>query len=131
MTSGVKFYSGTGWNHEDRLPHEAALWGVGTTAPYGHDGRSNTLKDVIFADGVSASLADAFALVAAGTGMNSVLDLLNSWSCFLQTIQPSTLDPSDPTKPQLPASGSGPGIKLGVLFNNPTIRNRDARDFCS
>src|SRR5262249_11734864 len=39
-----------------------ALWGVGTTGPYGHDGRSTTLNDVILRHGGEAKTArDAFA----------------------------------------------------------------------
>ena len=33
------------------------LWGVGTTAPYGHDGRSGTLEDVILRHGGEAQAA--------------------------------------------------------------------------
>ena len=39
-----------------------ALWGVGNTAPYGHDGRSMNLKDVILRHGGEAQAArDDFA----------------------------------------------------------------------
>src|SRR5450755_3035720 len=34
-----------------------ALWGVGTTGPYGHDGRSSTLNDVILRHGGEAKAA--------------------------------------------------------------------------
>ena len=38
------------------------LWGVGTTAPYGHDGRSINLTEVILRHGGEAQRArDAFA----------------------------------------------------------------------
>ena len=38
------------------------LWGVGSTAPYGHDGRSITLEEVILRHGGEAQAArDAFA----------------------------------------------------------------------
>ena len=41
------------------------LWGVGTTAPYGHDGRSINLAEVILRHGGEAQAArDAFAALA-------------------------------------------------------------------
>src|SRR5262245_43893136 len=42
------------------------LWGVGSTAPYGHDGRSVNLTEVILRHGVEAQAArDAFAALEA------------------------------------------------------------------
>jgi CxxC motif-containing protein (DUF1111 family) len=41
------------------------LWGVGSTAPYGHDGRSMTLDDVILRHGGESQAArDAYAKLA-------------------------------------------------------------------
>ena len=42
------------------------LWGVGTTAPYGHDGRSINLKEVILRHGGEAQAArNAFAALSS------------------------------------------------------------------
>ena len=44
------------------------LWGVGTTAPYGHDGRSINLTEVILRHGGEAQAArDAFARLSSAT----------------------------------------------------------------
>ena len=96
-----------------------ALWGVGSTGPYGHDGRSMTLTSVILRHGGEAQTQrDAFAALSPGD-MNSLLTFLNSLILFPPDDTASTLDPADPTKPNFPQYGHG-SIKLGVLFNDPT-----------
>jgi cytochrome c2 len=95
------------------------LWGVGTTGPYGHDGRSNTLNDVILRHGGEAQAArDAFAALKTND-LNNLLAFLNSLVLFPPDDTASTLDPPDPTKANFPQFGHG-SIKLGVLFNDPT-----------
>jgi hypothetical protein len=95
------------------------LWGVGSTGPYGHDGRSNTLTDVILRHGGEALAArDAFAALKPGQS-NAVLAFLNSLVLFPPDDTASTLDPADPTKENFPQFGHG-SIKLTVLFNDPT-----------
>ena len=45
------------------------LWGVGSTAPYGHDGRSINLREVILRHGGEAQAArDAFAALPERCG---------------------------------------------------------------
>ena len=96
-----------------------ALWGVGSTAPYGHDGRSMTLTAVILRHGGEAQAQrDAFAALGAAD-MSSLLAFLNSLVLFPPDDTASTLDPADPTKPNFPQFGHG-SIKLGVLFNDPS-----------
>jgi hypothetical protein len=96
-----------------------ALWGVGSTGPYGHDGRSTSLTAVILRHGGEAQAQrDAFATLGPGD-MNSLLAFLNSLVLFPPDDTASTLDPADPTKPNFPQFGHG-SIKLGVLFNDPT-----------
>ena len=95
------------------------LWGVGTTAPYGHDGRSNTLTDVILRHGGEAQAArDAFAGLRTYQ-MNDLLLFLNSLVLFPPDDTASSLDPADPTKQYFPQFGHG-SIKLTVLFNDPS-----------
>ena len=95
------------------------LWGVGSTGPYGHDGRSNTLTDVILRHGGEAQAArDAFAALKPNQA-NSLLAFLNSLVLFPPDDTASTLDPADPTKENFPQFGHG-SIKLTVLFNDPT-----------
>jgi cytochrome c peroxidase len=95
------------------------LWGIGTTAPYGHDGRSDTLDDVILRHGGEA-LASRNAYAALTKVQKSIIgSFLNSLVLFPPDDTASNLDPADPFAPNFPQYGHG-SIKLGVLFNNPT-----------
>jgi mono/diheme cytochrome c family protein len=96
-----------------------SLWGVGSTAPYGHDGRSNTLSDVILRHGGEAQAArDAFAALKPSQ-VNNLLAFLNSLVLFPPDDTASNLDPADPTKQNFPQFGHG-SIKLALLFNDPS-----------
>jgi hypothetical protein len=107
-------YDGTSQNVFLSTP----LWGVGTSAPYGHDGRSPSLNDVILRHGGEAQAArDRY--VAAGLGTQRNIQL------FLQTLvlfppddTASTLQPAAPATTGYPQAGHG-SIRLGALFNNP------------
>lgn len=95
------------------------LWGVGSTSPYGHDGRSMTLNAVILRHGGEAQAAhDAFVALKPSDS-SALLAFLNSLVLFPPDDTASTLDPGDPTKPDFPQFGHG-SIKLTVLFNDPT-----------
>jgi hypothetical protein len=92
-----------------------ALWGVGTTAPYGHDGRSISLEEVILLHGGETQASrDAYARLGESE-RRSIHE-------FLQTL---VLFPPDDTASNLnPGSGEGhiqdPAthgtINLGALF---------------
>jgi Di-haem oxidoreductase, putative peroxidase len=96
------------------------LWGVGSTGPFGHDGRSMTLKDVILRHGGEAKLArDRFASASLTTQVNIMF--------FLNTL---VLFPPDDTASNLPGGAAVPstsgypqfghgGIRLVGLFNDP------------
>jgi len=95
------------------------LWGVGSTSPYGHDGRSITLNDVILRHGGEAQAArNAFAALSP-TDSNAVITFLNTLVIFPPDDTASTLDPGDPNTQGFPQFGHG-SIKLGALFNDPT-----------
>jgi mono/diheme cytochrome c family protein len=95
------------------------LWGVGSTGPYGHDGRSVTLDDVILRHGgESQASRNAYARLS-GTESEAVLKFLNSLILFPPDDTASTLDPGVRTTPNFPQFGHG-SIKLTVLFNDPT-----------
>jgi hypothetical protein len=95
------------------------LWGVGSTGPYGHDGRSMTLNDVILRHGGEALTArNAFAALKP-YDQSSLITFLNSLVLFPPDDTASSLDPADPTKANFPQFGHG-SIKLTVLFNDPT-----------
>jgi len=95
------------------------LWGVGSTGPYGHDGRSITLNDVILRHGGEAQKSrDKYAALGS-SGKVAVQTFLNSLVLFPPDDTASNLDPGDPTKNYFPQFGHG-SIKLTVLFNDPT-----------
>ena len=95
------------------------LWGVGSTGPYGHDGRSMTLNDVILRHGGEAlNSRNAFAGLKS-YDQSSLIAFLNSLVLFPPDDTASSLDPADPTKANFPQYGHG-SIKLTVLFNDPT-----------
>ena len=95
------------------------LWGVGSTGPYGHDGRSMTLNDVILRHGGEALKSrNAYAALWPGA-QNNLIAFLNSLVLFPPDDTASTLDPANPAKPNFPQYGHG-SIKLTVLFNDPT-----------
>jgi cytochrome c2 len=94
------------------------LWGVGSTGPYGHDGRSITLNDVILRHGGEAQASgDNYASLSSGDKI-ALQTFLNSLILFPPDDTASNLDPGDPTKTGFPQFGHG-SIKLTVLFNNP------------
>jgi mono/diheme cytochrome c family protein len=95
-----------------------ALWGVGTTAPYGHDGRSPTLEDVILRHGGEAQTQrDAFAALAQAT-KNTVIDFLQSLLLFPPDDTASNLLPMNPAADHFPQNGHG-AISVTPLFNDP------------
>ena len=94
------------------------LWGVGTTAPYGHDGRSINLWSVIMRHGGEAQRArDRFARLSNGE-QGLILDFLESLVLFPPDDTASNLNPGDPREPDFPQRGHG-NIALPKLFNNP------------
>ena len=95
------------------------LWGVGSTGPYGHDGRSISLNDVILRHGGEAKPAhDAFVALKSNQ-IDNLVAFLNSLILFPPDDTASTLDPANPNAPNFPQFGHG-SIKLTVLFNDPT-----------
>jgi hypothetical protein len=95
------------------------LWGVGSTGPYGHDGRSITLNDVILRHGGEAQASrDRYAELESSDKI-ALQTFLNSLVLFPPDDTASNLDPGDPTKSNFPQFGHG-SIKLTVLFNDPT-----------
>ncbi len=94
------------------------LWGVASTGPYGHDGRSNSLDDVILRHGGEAKASrDAYAALPEADSAD-LLKFLGTLVLFPPDDTASNLDPGDPGAPQFPQFGHG-SIKLTVLFNDP------------
>lgn len=94
------------------------LWGVGSTPPYGHDGRSINLAEVILRHGGEAQAArNAFANLPQSK-KSRMLDFLNTLILFPPDDTASNLDPGNRNAVGFPQFGQG-SIKLGALFNNP------------
>jgi Di-haem oxidoreductase, putative peroxidase len=94
------------------------LWGVGSTSPYGHDGRSINLTEVILRHGGEAQESrDAFAALSV-PNRDAVVAFLNSLILFPPDDTASNLDPGDRTTAGFPQYRHG-SIRLTVLFNNP------------
>jgi len=97
----------------------APLWGVGSTGPYGHDGRSINLREVILRHGGEAQDSRDFFARLPDDAQNTVLEFLNSLVLFPPDDTASTLDPGSRSAPGFPQRGHG-SIKLGALFNDPS-----------
>ena len=94
------------------------LWGVGSTPPYGHDGRSINLTEAILRHGGEAQKqAEAFEKLS-DPDQSALLDFLNSLVIFPPDDTASNLNPGNRNDPNFPQSGHG-NIKLAVLFNDP------------
>ena len=95
------------------------LWGAGTTAPYGHDGRSVNLTEVILRHGGEAQAQrDAFAHLPP-RDRSDLLAFLSSLVLFPPDDTASNLDPGDKRALNFPQYKHG-ALKLTVLFNDPT-----------
>ena len=125
-----KNFAERGYNSTPAFPNlqtefmTEALWGVGDTPPYGHDGRSGNLDDVILrhispgAEGDSIIAGQAFA----GTSEQVriwIRKYLASLILFAPDDTASNLQPTTPADPNYPQFGHG-SIRLGALFNDPT-----------
>ncbi len=94
------------------------LWGVATTAPYGHDGRSATAEQAILRHGGEAEFSrDIYAALSRDNQL-WVLDFLGSLELFPPEDTASNLQPADPTAATFPQTGHG-AIALTSLFLNP------------
>lgn len=95
------------------------LWGVGSTAPYGHDGRSMDLTDIILRHGGEAEASRRAFQRLSVFDQRMVLDFLRSLILFPPDDTASNLNPGNPrtTNPQDPAEHGS--INLGALFQIP------------
>ena len=97
----------------------APLWGVATTAPYGHDGRSINMKEAILRHGGEAQFAKENFAALAAVNQNKILEFLSALVLFPPDDTASTLNPGVPgtANPQDPAQHGS--IALSVLFQIP------------
>jgi hypothetical protein len=93
------------------------LWGVGSTAPYGHDGRSINLMQVILRHGGEAQSARDRFTYLSDYDKQEVIAFLNSLVLFPPDDTASNLDRGSPSTSGFPQVGHG-SIRLTELFNN-------------
>jgi di-heme oxidoreductase (putative peroxidase) len=94
------------------------LWGVGSTSPYGHDGRSINLLEVTLRHGGEAQdVRDAFGRLSLAN-QERIIAFLETLMVFPPDDTASTLDPGDRSAFNFPQFGHG-SIRLTALFNNP------------
>jgi hypothetical protein len=96
------------------------LWGVGTTAPYGHDGRSINLDVVIRRHGGEAERVTRAYESLSADAQGRIIDFLQTLILFPPDDTASNLNPGVPTSedPQVPANHGS--INLGALFQIQT-----------
>jgi hypothetical protein len=94
------------------------LWGVGSSPPYGHDGRSVNLREVILRHGGEAQASrNSFASLSE-TQQDQIIKFLGELVLFPPDDTTSNLGPANPSAPGFPQRGHG-SIALAPLFNNP------------
>jgi CxxC motif-containing protein (DUF1111 family) len=98
-----------------------ALWGVGSTAPYGHDGRTHSLEEVIIRHGGEALSARNSFIALSRANKDFVLAFLASLVLFGPDDTASNLQGINTGAANFPQNGHG-AIALTVLFNNPNDR---------
>jgi hypothetical protein len=95
------------------------LWGVGSTPPYGHDGRSINLHEVILRHGGDAQAARSRYAGSGPTAQQALQAFLGTLVLFPPDDTASNLNPGDPTVANFPQKGHG-NIRLPALFLDPT-----------
>ncbi|MGH0037436.1 MAG: di-heme oxidoredictase family protein [Myxococcota bacterium] len=91
------------------------LWGVGSTAPYGHDGRSVSLRQVILRHGGEARKSRKAFQALSDVKQRRILDALGSLVLYPPDDTSSNLDRADPETEGYPQEGHG-SIDLTPLF---------------
>ncbi|HSF39629.1 MAG TPA: di-heme oxidoredictase family protein [Thermoanaerobaculia bacterium] len=92
---GERFHEHYYWNGRTQiLKHfrTAPLWGVGSTAPYGHDGRSMTLDDVIRRHGGEAEAAAKAYGAAPSEDREALIAFLQTLVLYQPDLLPTDLD---------------------------------------
>lgn len=116
---GPRFHERNYDGSTQKLFMTAPLWGVGTSSPYGHDGRSINLAEVILRHGGEAATESANFAGLSDVARANLLEFLESLVLFPPDDTASNLNPGNKSDPLYPQSGHG-SIKLSALFNNPT-----------
>jgi mono/diheme cytochrome c family protein len=100
-----------------RLFMTEPLWGVGTTAPYGHDGRSQALEEVILRHGGEALTQRNNFNALSRANKNLLMGFLATLVLFPPDDTASSTSNINPNAANFPQAGHG-AIALTPLFNN-------------
>jgi hypothetical protein len=92
------------------------LWGVGTTAPYGHDGRSVTLDSVIRRHGGEAANVTRAYVALGPDAQEKIIDFLQTLVLFPPDDTASNLNPGVPSSDDPQILENHGSISLGPLF---------------
>ena len=94
------------------------LWGVGSTAPYGHDGRSINLEEVILRHGGEAERSKNLFARARQSDQEAVIEYLSGLVLFPPDDTASNLNPGDASGYVQDPANHG-SINLSALFQIP------------
>jgi Di-haem oxidoreductase, putative peroxidase len=100
----------------------APLWGVGSTAPYGHDGQSPTLDDVIRRHGGEAEEVSARYVAAPEADRKAVVAFLESLVLYQPDTLPADLDGDGKIAASYQVGGAEAGperFQPELLFRTP------------
>ena len=93
------------------------LWGVGSTSPYGHDGRSTTLHNAILRHGGEARRARRAYARLSDDEQRKLVEYLQTLVLFPPDDTASNLNPGDPrNRRNLQDPAVHGTIDLGALF---------------
>ena len=92
------------------------LWGVGTTAPYGHDGRSINLEEVILRHGGEAQRSKQRFASLEDNNQRKILEFLNTLVLFPPDDTASNLNAGNPDTHNSQEPAEHGSINLRVLF---------------
>jgi len=116
---GAAFYER---NYDGSLQQQfmtRALWGLGSAAALGHDGRSINFREVILRHGGEAQSASSKFASLPDSDKSKIEEFLRSLVLFPPDDTASNLDPGNPSAANFPQQGHG-SIKLTVLFDDST-----------
>ena len=95
------------------------LWGVASTTPYGHDGRSISIEEATLRhDGEARASKQAFAALSEDD-RRKVLELLGTLVLFPPDDTASNLNPGRPNATNSHTPSEFGSIDLGTLFKTP------------
>jgi di-heme oxidoreductase (putative peroxidase) len=92
------------------------LWGVGSKAPYGHDGRSISLEDVILRHGGEAAASKQTFVALDDDNQRKVLEFLGTLVLFPPDDTASNLNPGHPGTDDMQNPAAHGSIALSALF---------------